>query len=381
MAAGYSQPSLTMTRTKVSLIGLTRNELESFAAELGEPAYRGRQIFGWLYQRRVRSFADMTDLPAAFREKLSGAATLGGLVEALRTPPTADQAVKFLFQLEDGLRVEAVYLPHSPGETVCISTQVGCALGCTFCATGKMGFFRNLTSGEIVLQVLEIERLMNTRITNVVFMGMGEPLNNYENVKKALSILTDPEGVGISASRITVSTVGIVPIIERWIKDLPPAKLAISLHATTDERRGAIMPVNRAFPLDVLSKTLRRLAHATKYPVTFEYIMIAGHNDRREDASNLKHLLRNIPAKVNLIRLHPTGGNLPPSSDEAIDRFMGWLVEEGIDCTLRESRGVQASAACGMLHTDEPFHPTKARAWEKNSPPLVPPAEAEGKER
>jgi len=354
-----------MTRTKISLIGLTRSELESFAVELGEPAFRGRQIYRWLYHRRVRSFIEMSDLPAAVRDRLTDTAIAGELVEVLRTPPSADKAVKFLFQLDDGLRVEAVYLPDSPGETVCISTQVGCALGCTFCATGKMGFFRNLSSGEIVLQVLEIERLMNTHITNVVFMGMGEPLNNYDNVRKALSILTDQEGMGITPSKITVSTVGIVPIIERWMVDLPPAKLAISLHATTDERRSAIMPVNRAFPLELLFRSLRRLAHVTKHPLTFEYIMIAGHNDRREDAANLNYLLRNIPAKMNLIRLHPTGGTLPPSADEAISRFMGWLVEEGIDCTVRESRGVEKSAACGMLYTHEPFHPTKARAWEQ----------------
>ncbi|HEY3295961.1 MAG TPA: 23S rRNA (adenine(2503)-C(2))-methyltransferase RlmN [bacterium] len=356
-----------MTRTKISLIGLTRSELESFAAELGEPSYRGKQLYRWLYHRRARSFEDMSDLPAMFRQKLAESAEAGELTEVLRTLPSADKAVKFLFGLSDSLRVESVYLPESPGETVCISTQVGCALGCTFCATGKMGFFRNLTPGEIVLQVLEIERLIGTRVTNIVFMGMGEPLNNYENVKTALAILTDPEGVGITPSKITVSTVGIVPMIERWMKDLPPAKLAISLHATTDERRSAIMPVNRAFPLDMLFKTLRRFAHVTQHRLTFEYIMIAGYNDRREDAENLHYLLRNIPAKVNLIRLHPTGGDLPPSSDQAIDRFMGWLVEEGIHCTLRESRGVEKSAACGMLYTEEPFHPTKARAWEQQA--------------
>jgi 23S rRNA (adenine2503-C2)-methyltransferase len=172
----------------------------------------------------------------------------------------------------------------------------------------------------------------------------------------------------VTPSKITVSTVGIVPMIERWMTDLPPAKLAISLHATTDERRGQIMPVNKAFPLELLFKTLRRLAHVVKHRLTFEYIMIAGFNDRREDAANLKQWLRNIPAKVNLIRLHPTGGTLPPSSDEAIDRFMGWLVEEGVDCTLRESRGVEKSAACGMLHTEEPFHPSKAHAREKSEP-------------
>jgi 23S rRNA (adenine2503-C2)-methyltransferase len=213
--------------------------------------------------------------------------------------------------------------------------------------------------------VIECEQRVNTRLTNVVFMGMGEPFHNYDHVVKAVRLLADPEGIGVAPSRITVSTVGIVPSLERWIADDPPAKLAISLHATTDERRSQIMPVNKAYPLETLMKSVRRWAHVTRHPVTFEYIMIANLNDRREDAANLKHLLRNVPAKVNLIRLHPTGSGLPPSSDEAIDRFMGWLVEEEINCTLRVSRGVEENAACGMLYTQEPFKPSKARAWER----------------
>jgi 23S rRNA (adenine2503-C2)-methyltransferase len=354
-----------MSNIKTTLIGLTRNELESFVATAGEPAYRGRQLFHWLYARRARSFSEMTDLPAPFRAHLDAIAAVGQLSVARQSPPSRDGAQKFLFELADGLRVESVYLPDSPGETVCISSQVGCAMRCSFCATGKMGFFRNLTAGEIVLQVLEVERLAATTLTNVVYMGMGEPLHNYENVVKSLDVLTDKDGLALPASRLTVSTVGIVPMIDRWCQEIPPAKLAISLHATTDERRARIVPVEKAFPIEELMKCVRRLAHVTRFPVTFEYIMIAGLNDRREDAANLRHLLRNIPAKMNLIRLHPTGSDLIPSDDEAIHRFMGWLVEEGIDCTLRQSRGVDESAACGMLYTQEPFHPSKARAWEK----------------
>ncbi len=352
-------------QNKPILTGLSRDELVRFAASLGERAYRGRQLYRWIYHRRARDFAEMTDLPASLRERLAQEAEVGALELAREAKRTPDRSQKFLFELTDGLRVETVYLPESPGETVCISSQVGCALGCQFCATGRMGFFRNLSAGEIVLQVIECERRARTKLTNVVFMGMGEPLHNYDHIVQAVRLLADPEGLGISASRITVSTVGIVPMVERWILDNPPAKLAISLHGTTDERRTQIMPVNKAYPLELLMKSVRRLAHVTKYPVTFEYIMIAGLNDRREDAANLKQLLRNVPAKVNLIRLHPTGSGLIPSTDEAIDRFMGWLVEEGIDCTLRESRGVEDKAACGMLYTEEPFHPTKARAWER----------------
>lgn len=354
-----------MLLKKKILIGLTREELESFAQELGEPAFRGRQLYTWLYQKRAADFEEMSDLPAAWRLKLAEVSEIGTLGLSRPAKETRDGSQKFLFELSDGLRVESVYLPDSPGETVCISSQVGCALGCHFCATAKMGLFRSLTAGEIVLQVLEVEGHCQTQLTNVVFMGMGEPLHNYENVVAAVRLLADPDGIGLSARRITVSTVGLVPGIERWMKDDPPAKLAISLHATADERRAELMPVNKAYPLDMLFKTLRRFAHVTKDPVTFEYIMIEDFNDREEDVDNLMHWLKNIPAKMNLIRLHPTGSGLKPSSDEAIDRFMGWLTEAGIRSTLRQSRGIEDEAACGMLFTQEPFKPTKVRAWER----------------
>lgn len=356
-----------MSNTKLEkriLYGLTRSELESFAESLGEQPFRGRQLYKWLYEAREPDFSKMTDLSTAFRDQLADIADPGRLSLALQSRSMVDGAQKLLFELADGLRIESVYLPDSPGDTVCISSQVGCALGCTFCATGKMGLYRHLTAGEIVLQVFETEWITGTRLSNVVFMGMGEPLHNYENVIRAVRLLADPKGVGLSARKITVSTVGLAPAIERWMEDDPPAKLAVSLHAPTDEQRSSIMPVNKAYPLEVLFKTLRRFAHFTKHPVTFEYIMIADFNDRREDAVALGKLFRNIPAKMNLIRLHPTGSGLPPSSDEAIDRFMGRLVEEGVTCTLRQSRGVDNDAACGMLFSKEPFKPTKARSWE-----------------
>jgi 23S rRNA (adenine2503-C2)-methyltransferase len=356
-----------MSQTKTTLVGLTQNELESFVRDLGQTDYRGRQLFHWLYAGRARSFDEMTDLPKPLRDELALVAEPGSLAVTRQNPPTPDGAQKFLFELADGLRIESVHLPESPGQTACISSQVGCAMRCAFCATGKMGFYRHLSAGEIVLQVMEIERQTGVALTNVVFMGMGEPLHNYENVVKSAHLLTDKDGLAFTPSRITVSTVGIVPAIERWCEDRPPAKLAISLHATTDERRQQIVPVARAFPLEMLMKSLRRLAHATRYAVTFEYIMIAGLNDRRQDAANLRVLLRNIPAKVNLIRLHPTGSGLAPSDDQTIHRFMGWLVEEGIACTLRQSRGVEDSSACGMLFSQEPFHPGKARAWERGA--------------
>lgn len=352
------------TDGKTNLYGLTLEELESFAVELGEASYRGRQLYSWLYKQRVADLKQMLNLPATFRDRLAEVSETGRLEIVLKGLPAPDGAQKFLFGLKDGLRVESVYLPDSPGDTACISSQVGCALGCTFCATGKMGFYRNLTAGEIILQALEVEWQTGRPLSNIVFMGMGEPLHNYDNVVKAVRLLSDAEGIGITARRLTVSTVGLVPLIERWREDNPPAKLAISLHAPTDEQRIQLMPVNKAYPLEMLFKSLRRLAHVCNYPITFEYIMIADFNDRKEDAVQLGKLLRNIPAKMNLIRLHPTGSGLQPSSDDAIDKFMGYLVAEGVRCTLRQSRGVTTDAACGMLFSKEPFRPSKARAWE-----------------
>lgn len=352
---------------KKQLIGLTREELESFAAGLGEPAYRGRQLFEWLYRRRMQDFQGMTNLPEDLRSRLAQSASIGTLGTAARNGVSSDGSEKFLFELEDGLRIESVHLPDSPGETVCISSQVGCALKCSFCATGRMGFFRNLTAGEMLLQVMEVERLTERRLTNVVFMGMGEPFHNYNQVVRVVRLLADKEGLAVTPAKITVSTVGIVPMIERWTADLPPAKLALSLHAATDKQRSTIMPVNRVYPIEVVFKSLRRLAHASQYPLTVEYIMIDGFNDRYEDAENLSRLLRNLRVKVNLIRLHPTQSELVSSSDTAINRFMKWLTEFGVTCTLRQSRGVENKAACGMLFSDEPCRPVKTHGQEQNS--------------
>jgi len=349
-----AQIAVKSTDEKTTLYGLTLEELESFVKTLGEPAYRGRQLYHWLYNQRIAEIDRMSNLPAGFKRKLEESSKAGRLGIALKGLPAQDGTQKFLFELEDGLRVESVYLPDSPGDTACISSQVGCALGCNFCATGKMGLYRNLSAGEIVLQVLEIEWLAGCRLSNVVFMGMGEPLHNYDNVIRAVRLLSDADGIGLSARRLTVSTIGIVPMIERWREDNPPAKLAISLHAATDKQRLQLMPVNKAYPLEMLFKSLRRLAHVTTHTITFEYIMIADFNDRKTDAINLGKLLKNIPAKMNLIRLHPTDSEMQPSSDEAIDKFMGYLVAEGVRCTLRQSRGVDSEAACGMLFAQEP---------------------------
>lgn len=379
---------------------LTVDERAAAAVEAGLPAFRAKQLSTHYFVHHTDDPEAMTDLPKAGREEL-----VRGLMPQLLTPVraiTADAGatIKSVYRLHDGALVESVLMRYPRRATICISSQAGCGMNCPFCATGQEGLTRNMSTAEIVDQVVAANRMLkeagplaagaddlgaelgaesgeggepasspgtrgSARVTNVVFMGMGEPLHNYENVVAAVRLLTDDNGIGLSARRITVSTVGLVPGIERWMQDNPPAKLAISLHATTDERRAELMPINKAYPLETLFKTLRRFAHVTKDPITFEYIMIAEFNDREEDVDNLAHWLKNIPAKMNLIRLHPTGSGLKPSSDEAIDRFMGWLTDAGIRSTLRESRGLDDEAACGMLFTQEPFRPTKVRAWER----------------
>ena len=338
----------------VNLRDLTQQELESFLASLGYPAYRGRQLYRWIFARRVSNFDEMTDLPQDLRMQLSHAAMIEIPRIADLSPEAPDGTRKYLFELRDGRYIETVFLPSSTGQTVCISTQVGCSLNCVFCATGRMGFYRNLTTAEIVNQVVEIEREEKTRISHVVFMGMGEPLCNFDAVMKAAHLFADPAGMGLSARHITISTIGIVPAIERIIHERMPAKLAVSLHATNDEQRSQIIPVNKTYPLSLLMKTLRAYAHVTRYPITFEYILIKDLNDRPEDAAALPHLLRNIPAKLNLIRLHPTDCSFKPSPEERVEAFLKELRTAKLDATLRVSRGLECQAACGQLAPQEP---------------------------
>ncbi len=340
----------------VNLKDLTQQEIESFLVSLGHPSYRGRQLYRWIFSKRARRFDDMTDLPKELRISLSQAATIETVRSVRVSPRAPDGTRKYLFELQDGHRVESVYLPSDSSKTACISTQVGCTLNCVFCATGRMGFFRNLTASEMVSQVFEIESEEETTLSNVVFMGMGEPFYNFDAVMKAVRIFTDTDGVGLSQRRVTVSTIGIVPAIERITREGMPARLAVSLHATTDERRSPIIPVNKKYPLALLMKSLRTYAHVTRYPITFEYILIKDLNDRPEDAAALPHLLRNIPAKVNLIRLHPTGCDLIPSTEERTRTFFEQVRAAKLDVTLRASRGLECQAACGQLAIEQPEH-------------------------
>ncbi len=333
------------------------SELEARLAELGQPAYRAGQITDWLYAKRAKAFDEMTNLPAALRSQLDAAFFFDRL-DPLRVLGSEDTTRKYLFRLADGNLIESVLIPASPalyGEpsdrrTLCVSTQVGCAYGCKFCASGLDGWSRNLHPGEIVDQILRVEELAGDRISNLVFMGMGEPLANYESVMKAIAILNAPWGVGIGARHITLSTSGLAPRI-RDLADQPlQIRLAVSLHGATDAVRDQIMPVNRKYPLETLLAACEYYASRKKQRLTFEYILIDRINDTPEDAADLVRAARRVNAKVNCIPYNEVEGLHWKRPDDARqDAFMRVLSASGIAATIRREKGHDIAAACGQL--------------------------------
>jgi len=350
------------------LRSLDRAGAEAFARRLGEPAYRGRQIFRWIHARGATGFEGMSDLPAALRTRLAGAATVGILEEVVRRT-ASDDTIKVLYRLPSGRDVESVLIPdyhRTTGDvrrlTVCVSSQVGCAMGCSFCATGRMGFFENLTAGQIAAQVEQLDgvarEVFGRPVSNVVYMGMGEPLQNYDAVMRSVALLTDPDGLGLSPKRVTVSTVGLATRIRRLADDDAPFGLAVSLHAPTDEQRSAIMPVNRSekTDLDALRSAIRYYHERTGRPVTYEYCVFEGLNDTPADAVNLAAATRWAPSKVNLIVYNRVAGAADPSGDPfrspdepRLESFIRELVRHGVRVTVRRSRGQDIGAACGQL--------------------------------
>jgi 23S rRNA (adenine2503-C2)-methyltransferase len=323
--------------------------LRDFAVEHGEKPFRGSQVVRHMWQNPAPGFSAMTDLPTGFRGLLDEHFTIPRLAVATRQT-SSDGTEKFLFRLEDGEFIETVAIPEGSRLTLCISSQAGCALQCAFCATGAMGFTRNLHMFEIAAQVREM-RLLDppTQVTNVVFMGMGEPLMNWKAVDPALTVLNSPAGLGIGARHITVSTVGVLPGIVALGERTEQFRLAISIHAPNDELRQSLMPINTKYPLaDVIEagKVFDRR-------VTFEYVMLGGVNDAAEHASDLAALARECRAFVNLIPLHPGGaGDFTPSSPEQIHWFARRLRAAGVEVAVRKSRGMDISAACGQLRVE-----------------------------
>jgi 23S rRNA (adenine2503-C2)-methyltransferase len=329
--------------------GLTLDELRAELESWGEAAYRAGQIFEWIYKKGATSFAAMTDLPKSLRQRLEGHFYLGAidLAERLRS---GDGTEKFLFRLADGAFIESVLITSGSRRTLCLSTQVGCKFGCVFCASGAGGFRRNLLPSEILGQILYLRDRLNVRLTNFVLMGMGEPLDNLDNVLRAIGIMNAREGLDIGVRRITVSTVGIVPAIRQLGRLGLQVNLSLSLHATTDALRSRLLPVNKKYPLTEVIKAGADYLKKTGRLVTIEYILISGLNDTAADALRLAGVAKRLHAKINLIPYSPGYGPEWTASPRARqDVFLRVLQEKGAAATIRSSKGADIRAACGQL--------------------------------
>jgi 23S rRNA (adenine2503-C2)-methyltransferase len=340
-----------MSQPRIDLTGLELGELEAALERCGVARFHARQLYRWIYKRGVTDFDRMTDLSRTDRDTIRR--------EFILTTPkivgddrSVDGTRKFVLELADARRIESVFIPDTPSMTFCISTQVGCAMGCGFCLTGKMGLVRNLTAAEIAgqVRVLAAATGMLDHPFNIVLMGMGEPLHNYDNTMKALRMLHEEHGLAVSPRRVTLSTVGIVPGLERLAREPLMPNLAISLHAATDEQRTLLVPPNRKYPLAEILEVCRRFPLKRRSRITFEYVMLAEVNDSPEDARGLARLLHGIKSKVNLIPLNPAPG-IPYErpSDERVDRFAQILADRHLTVSVRKSRGQDIRAACGQL--------------------------------
>jgi 23S rRNA (adenine2503-C2)-methyltransferase len=345
------------TKTAADIKSLDLDELGELLALRGQPSYRAGQIADWIYRRRAKSFDQMTDLPQELRTELADSLTLANL-EVVRALGSRDTTRKFLFRLRDGNLIESVLIPASPAlygsrsdrRTICVSTQVGCAYGCKFCASGLEGFSRNLQPNEIVDQIIAVERESGEKIDNIVFMGMGEPLANFDHLVRAIEIINAPWGLGIGARHITVSTSGLAPQIRKLAERPIQIRLAISLHGATDDVRGQIMPINRRYNVETLLSACDFYVRHKKQRLTFEYILIADVNDSENQAHLLAKHARRVTAKVNLIPYNTVHG-LPwsrPSPDRQ-EKFLSVLREHGVAATLRREKGHDIDAACGQL--------------------------------
>lgn len=342
-----------------SLIGLTAEEIHQELQPFNQPAFRARQIYNWMHYKNADTFEEMTDLTKGFREELAANFNLKTMHLVVHQEST-DGTQKFLWELSDGRQIESVMIPTEERTTVCISSQVGCALACEFCVTGEMGFIRNLSPGEMVEQILQVQKLTRQKVTNVVFMGMGEPFFNYNRVMKACQILADDHGVAIAAKKITLSTSGIIPPIYRFTDEKQPYGLAISLHAANQELREELMPVARRFPLDQLIESAAYYTKAYKRKrISFEYILLDSINDSPQHARQLIKLLSPIRCKLNVIPCNKNDLGFQAPPPERVEEFMHILAQGPFTLTLRQSRGQDITAACGQLYakTQEAEHP------------------------
>lgn len=371
-----------MKSDRVDLASLSYEALMGFVTQtLGEKAFRAKQLFRWIHQRGATSFDEMTDLAKSLRAQLAEKAELVGVAKDLEQR-SIDGTIKYRFKTHDGKLVESVYMPSPERKTLCVSTQVGCAMGCRFCATATLGLMRNLTPAEIVGQVHAANREVRSNektsgpqalrpITNLVFMGMGEPLHNFENLKVALEILQHEDGPNFSSRHITVSTVGLVPMIERFGAETN-VKLAISLNASSDEVRDRIMPVNKKWKIADLMEACRKFPLKQGRRITFEYVLMEGVNDTDEDAARLAALLKDVPAKVNLIQYNENPGlGFHSTLNDRAEQFRKALDSAGVAAFIRANRGRDIAAACGQLantENDRTFAPLGSKKVARADP-------------
>ena len=327
----------------------TLEELKQEMKNIQEKPFRAEQIFKWIYEEKVKAFDDMTNLSLQLREKLKENYTMCNY-EILRKQESKDGTKKYLFDVGDGNAIETVLMSYHHGYSICVSSQIGCKMGCKFCASTGINFIRSLSSGEIVEQIIAVEQDENIRISNVVFMGIGEPLDNYDNVVKAIRIINHPKGLNIGARHISVSTSGLVPNIYRLAEENIQCTLSISLHATNNQKRSEMMPVNNAYPIEELLQACKDYIAKTKSRISFEYALAKDNNDNLEDAKELVKLLKGMLCHVNLIPINKIeNGKYSKSSNENIIRFRDYLNDHGIVATIRRELGSDIDAACGQL--------------------------------
>jgi 23S rRNA (adenine2503-C2)-methyltransferase len=344
---------LRVTSPLINLYELSRAELSGLLADSGFAAVHATRVWSYLYREHVVSLDEMVELPQRLLEYLQRNVTLGPLEVCEEIASSDGLTTKYLLGLSDGERIETVLMRFRGRTTACLSSQVGCALGCPFCATGQLGFTRNLSAGEIVAQAMHVARCSETPLRNIVLMGMGEPLQNYDAVMQSLEILCDPGGLAIGYKQVTLSTVGVVPAIYRLADERRPYSLAVSLHAATQEERLAMLPVARAWPLDELMAACRHYTREVNRKIFVEWTLIDGVNDSPQQAQALANLLCGIPAQVNLIPLNPTAGYVPGTSRPAVvSQFQAVLQAAGIPSTIRQRRGIDIAAGCGQLAGD-----------------------------
>ena len=324
-------------------------ELKEELKSLDEKSFRAEQIFHWLYIDKVKSFDEMTNLSVSLREKLQANYTICNF-NIIKKQESSDGTKKYLFDVLDGNAIETVLMEYHHGKTICVSSQIGCKMGCKFCASTGIQFVRNLTSGEIVEQILAVEQDLDDKISNIVFMGIGEPLDNYDNVINAIRIINNPKGLNIGARHISISTSGLVPKIYDLAKENIPCTLSISLHATDNEKRSSMMPVNNRYKIEELIKACKDYINVTNRRISFEYALAKDNNDNLEDAKGLVKLLKGMLCHVNLIPINKIeNGNYTKSTNENIIKFRDYLNEHGIVATIRRELGSDIDAACGQL--------------------------------